>query len=144
MAKQKPSGSAPTTGKPLKRMDVATLAGLTPTESTSHPEWIKQHFPAYVDPHTAHLQTGVREFAHAGHVVRITTTYKVEVDGREVQAHLSVDEDGRVFTHALPFVSYGSAVDLMKSVIDAYADDFGEAPSGHGPHGHGSHGHPHQ
>jgi hypothetical protein len=84
----------------------------------------------------------VREFTHGGHVGRIITTYRVEVDGQEVHPHLSVDEDGRVFTHALPFVTYASAVELMKDVIAAYADDFARTDnSGHdhgGGHDHGS------
>jgi hypothetical protein len=131
MAKRKvPAAAKPRTVKPWKNTglpDTSVLAHYSPTDGpASHPDWIKQKFPAYVDPHAGHQTTSVREFTYAGHVGRIITTYRIEVDGQEVHAHLSVDEDGRVFTHALPFVTYASAVELMKDVIGAYADDFAQ------------------
>ena len=131
MAKRKvPAAAKPRAVKPWKNTglpDTSVLARYSPTDgSTSHPDWIKQKFPAYVDPHAGHQTTSVREFTYGGHVGRIITTYRIEVDGQEVHAHLSVDEDGRVFTHALPFVTYASAVELMKDVIGAYADDFAQ------------------
>jgi len=77
-----------------------------------------------IDPHAGHEVTSVREFTHAGHVVRIITTYHLELDGHPIRAHLSVDEDGQVYIHATPFVTYASATDLMKTVIDAYPESF--------------------
>ena len=60
--------------------------------------------------------------------------------------NLSVDEDGQVFTHATPFVTYASAVDLMKEVMDAYPDAFSDSDPDPGHdhdnnHNHGG-GHP--
>jgi hypothetical protein len=129
MAKRKvPPAAKPRAVKPRKSTglpDTSVLARYSPTDGpSSHPDWIKERFPAYVDPHAGHQTTSVREFTDGGHVGRIITTYRIEVDGQEVHTHLSVDEDGRVFTHALPFVTYASAVELMKDVIRAYADDF--------------------
>jgi hypothetical protein len=140
MAKRRvPAAAKPPAVKASKTSglpDTSVLARYSPTEGgDSHPEWIRQTFPTYVEPHAAHQATSVREFTHGGHVGRIITTYRIEVDGQEVHPHLSVDEDGRVFTHALPFVTYASAVDLMKDVIRAYADDFSRA--GHSDHDHG-------
>jgi hypothetical protein len=104
--------------------DISVLAQYSPTGAAkSHPEWVKTKFPSYVEPHGKHEATSVRELAHKGHTVRIITTYRVEVDGKPADLHLSVDEDGQVFTHATPFVTYASAVDLMKAVMDAYPDD---------------------
>jgi hypothetical protein len=104
--------------------DLSVLAQYSPTGAAkSHPEWVKTKFPSYVEPHGKHEATSVRELAHKGHTVRIITTYRVEVDGKPADLHLSVDEDGQVFTHATPFVTYASAVDLMKAVMDAYPDD---------------------
>jgi hypothetical protein len=34
-----------------------------------------------------------------------------------------------VHYHTLPNVSYGSAIDLLKQLIDAFLDDFGAAPA---------------
>jgi hypothetical protein len=145
MAKRKvPAAAKPRAVKPRKNTglpDTSVLARYSPTDGpSSHPDWIKQKFPAYVDPHAGHQTTSVREFTYGGHVGRIITTYRIEVDGQEVHAHLSVDEDGRVFTHALPFVTYASAVELMKDVIRAYSDDFSR--TGNSDHDHGM-GHDH-
>jgi hypothetical protein len=104
--------------------DISVLGQYSPTGAAkSHPEWVKTKFPSYIEPHGKHEATSVRELAHKGHTVRIITTYRVEVDGKPADLHLSVDEDGQVFTHATPFVTYASAVDLMKAVMDAYPDD---------------------
>jgi hypothetical protein len=129
----------PRIGKP----DTSVLARYSPTDgANAHPDWVKRQFPTYIAPHTGHDATAVREFTHAGHVITIITTYRVEVDGQPIQAHLSVDEDGRVFTHATPFVTYASAVDLMKAVIDAYPDAF-PGSSGLGGHSGDTHGNGH-
>ncbi|WP_116812182.1 hypothetical protein [Steroidobacter cummioxidans] len=128
--------------KPLAKLpDLSVLARYSPTDPVnSHPSWVRDRFPGYVDAHAGHEATSVREFSHNGHQIRVITSYRIEVDGQSVRAHLSVDEDGRVYTHATPFVTYGSAVDLMKAIIDGYPESFEGQHSGHG-HGHGGHGH---
>jgi hypothetical protein len=129
--------------------DISVLSAYSPDDPGAHPAWVKTNFPSYIaDQHAGHETTAVREMAHQGHVVRIYTTYRVEVDGEPIRAHLSVDEDGRVYTHATPFVTYASALDLMRAVIDGYPDSFEGTPpdphgdqGGHGDHGgHGEHG----
>jgi len=105
--------------------DTSVLENYSPTGGAqSHPNWVKTRFPTYLETHGKHEATSVREMTHNGHNVRIITTYRVEVDGEPADMHLSVDEDGQVFTHATPFVTYASAVDLMKEVMDAYPDAF--------------------
>ncbi|SOD41692.1 hypothetical protein [Nitrosovibrio sp. Nv4] len=126
---RKPSDS---TGNP----DTSVLENYSPTEGAqSHPDWVKKKFPTYLAPHGKHEATSVRELTHNGHTIKIITTYRVEVDGKPADMHLSVDEDGQVFTHATPFVTYASAVDLMKQVMDAYPDAFSESDS-HPDQGH--------
>ncbi|SFN36570.1 hypothetical protein SAMN05216386_0665 [Nitrosospira briensis] len=111
--------------------DLSVLENYSPTEGAkSHPDWVKKKFPSYIEPHGEHggpEATSVREITHNGHHIKIITTYCVEVDGKPANLHLSVDEDGQVYTHATPFVTYGSAVDLMKQVMDAYPDAFTES-----------------
>lgn len=117
--------------------DVSVLKNYSPTEGAqSHPDWIKKKFPGYIEPHGKHEATSVREITHNGHNVKIITTYRVEVDGKPAGMHLSVDEDGQVYTHATPFVTYSSAVDLMKEVMDAYPDAFSGSGSSHQGHDH--------
>lgn len=130
--------------------DTSVLENYSPTGGAqSHPNWVKTRFPTYLETHGKHEATSVREMTHNGHTVRIVTTYRVEVDGEPADMHLSVDEDGQVFTHATPFVTYASAVDLMKEVMDAYPDAFSpedEQPDhdhdhdGHGEGGEGNEG----
>jgi len=127
--------------KAVGHPDTSVLARYSPEDgANSHPDWVKEKFPTYVTPHGEHGDTTVREFTHNGHVVRVITTYRVEVDGQPIQTHLSADEDGQVFTHATPFVTYASAVDLMRAVLDAYPDAF----SGHEGSSDQDHGHEHR
>lgn len=139
--KGKSSGGRPPKQGSLNKPDTpdtSVLARYSPTEGAqSHPDWIKKKFPTYIEPHGKHEATSVRELTHNGHVIRIITTYRVEVDGKPADMHLSVDEDGQVYTHATPFVTYASAVDLMKEVMDAYPDAFSDAgDEAQNEHGH--------
>ncbi|MBA4141820.1 MAG: hypothetical protein H0X43_02200 [Nitrosospira sp.] len=121
----------------IRNPDISVLEQYSPTEGAqSHPDWVKEKFPAHVAPHGGHEATSVRELTHKGHNVKIITTYRVEVDGKPAEMHLSVDEDGQVFTHATPFVTYASAVDLMQAVMDAYPDDAFSDSASHNSHDH--------
>ena len=69
------------------------------------------------------------------------TTYAVTVDGQPFHAGLGVTDDGRVYYHGMPNVGFDSAVDLMKAVIERFADEFaGGSEQGHdestGDHDH--------
>ena len=86
----------------------------------------------------------VREADHNGHHIVVRTTHSIEVDGRPVTGHLAVGNDGRVTYHAVPNLSFESAIDLVKRLIDAFPDDFGDAdPGGDHDPGHGGHEHHH-
>jgi hypothetical protein len=66
----------------------------------------------------------VREAEYRGHRIVIRTSYQIEVDGRPVSGHLEVSDAGRVHYHPLPNLSFGSAVDMVKQVIDAFPDEY--------------------
>ncbi len=100
--------------------------------------------------HAGHLET-VREAEHRGHRIVVRTTYVIEVDGMPVEGHLGVTNDGRVHYHPVPNLSFPSAVDMVRQLIDSFPDDFPEpadtsgaavtagAHAGHGaPKGAGS------
>ena len=107
---------------------------------------------AYVRRHTARAKkilTGmhehgphetVREAYHGGHRIVIGTTYRIEVDGRPIGGHFVVTEDGQVQCHALPNYTFSSAVDLVKSMIDIFPEDFSGTPADGGD-AHGGHAH---
>jgi hypothetical protein len=136
----KPAQSEPKNS--ISNPDVSVLENYSPTEGAqSHPDWVKEKFPGYIASHDKHEATSVRELTHNGHAVRIITTYRVEVDGAPAGMHLSVDEDGQVYSHATPFVTYASAVDLMKEVMDAYPDAFSDSDANSDTHTHAGHDH---
>ena len=89
--------------------------------------------------------TSTREALHRGKKIKVRTTYKIEIDGEPLSLHTEVMEDGTVHCHGLPNYSFGSALDMVKAIIDAaylvpHTED--ELGGGHGDHdgGHGDHG----
>ena len=66
-----------------------------------------------------HSMANVRRFLHKGRECVIETHYKILVDGEPLAGHLSVDERGGVHHHGLPNYSFSSAVDLVRTVLDA-------------------------
>jgi hypothetical protein len=86
------------------------------------------HVKAGAPPTGAHAHDGtmetVREAVHRGHRIVVRTTYEIEVDGRPVSGHLGVANDGRVHYHPVPNLSFASAVEMVKCVIDTFPDDF--------------------
>jgi hypothetical protein len=78
-----------------------------------------------------------READYYGHHIVIRTTYHIEVDGTPIEGHLGVTDDGQVHYHAVPNLSFASAIDLVKLLIDTFPDDF-EAGTDSQGHGEGS------
>src|SRR5262249_46356058 len=74
----------------------------------------------------------VRQADYKGHHIVITTSYTITVDGAPVMGHIVVTDEGQVQCHALPNYTFLSAVDMVKSLIDQFPEDF-EA-SGTGDH----------
>jgi hypothetical protein len=100
--------------------------------------------------HPGHSPDGsietVREDEYAGHSIVVRTTYHIEVDGRTLQTPLTLGNDGQLHCHALPNYQFTSAIDLVKSLIENFPEDFPQEPasgepaggqSGHGEQGHG-------
>jgi hypothetical protein len=76
-----------------------------------------------------------REATYHGHHILIRTTYRIEVDGMAIEGHLGVTNDGQVHYHAVPNLSFASAVDLVKQLIDTFPEDFQAQPDTD-PHRH--------
>jgi hypothetical protein len=91
--------------------------------------------PAGAHTHDGAIET-VREAVHRGHRIVVRTSYEIEVDGRPVSGHLGVANDGRVHYHPIPNLSFASAVDMVKTLIDTFPDDF-DGGDGQGDGGHG-------
>jgi hypothetical protein len=98
-------------------MDLKKLAtAATPKKLASYVAGLRQP--------TGHGHGTIREDKHNGHRIIIRTTYDIEVDGRKVLLPLSVDNEGRVHCHSLPNYQFGSAMDMVKTLIDNFPEDF--------------------
>lgn len=92
----------------------------------------------------------LREDEYEGHRITIKTTYTIEVDGKVLQAPLALDNDGNLHCHSLPNYQFSSAINMVKTLIDNFPDDFKRkkssssskksAGSSKKSAGHGSHG----
>lgn len=79
----------------------------------------------------AEVMESVREETYRGHKIVIRTSYHIEVDGAPIEGHLGVTNDGQVHYHPVPNLSFNSAVELVKQLIDIFPDDFGGQAAGH-------------
>lgn len=110
------------TNKPIARPTLKSIASYV----RKHALQVKnaQH-------HHHEASTSVREADYEGHHIVIRTTYEIQVDGVPITGHVGVTEDGQVHYHPVPNVSFASALDLVKQLIDVFPDDFtGAAPHG--------------
>ena len=73
----------------------------------------------------------VRQTDYKGHHIEIRTTYEITVDRMPVMGQVLVTDEGQVQCHALPNYTFLSALDLVKSLIDAFPEDFERSAKGH-------------
>ena len=136
--------------RPQARKTPST-GGISADASLAQAQKTAPYFKKLLADMHAHMQEGstsTREADYQGHHIVIETTYTVTVDGKPFTAGLGVTDGGRVYYHGMPNVGFDSAVDLMKAVVDRFADDFAGGggqghPDHHGPHDHedGRHNH---
>jgi hypothetical protein len=94
-----------------------------------------------VSADAAHESAGlIREDHYNGHHIVVETTYTITVDGRPLNIHVGVYNDGTTDTHGLPNYQFGSVVDMVRTLIDMFPHEFThEEPGGPGgghPGGH--------
>ncbi len=115
----------------INKSDVAPLAKIaSQLKKFDQPEWIgktgyepRQHKGA----HDGRI-TSLRSTEHAGHKIEIRTTYEITIDGKPYKGHVSVNDDGHLHCHAIPYETYGSAVEFIRTLIDLYPDTFKPVP----------------
>lgn len=93
-------------------------------------ESVRRYQPQQHGPHGGAMES-VREATYRGHRIVIRTSYHIEVDGAPIEGHLGVTNDGQVHYHPVPNLSFSSAVDLVKQLIDIFPDDFRAPVTGH-------------
>ena len=111
-----------------------TMKSIASYVAKNTPRIQQSQSPGHGDAHS------VREADYKGHHIVIQTTYHIEVDGIPVNGHLGVTDDGRVHYHPVPNVSFASAIDMVKRLIDVFPDDFEPGGSRPEPHPHAGHG----
>jgi hypothetical protein len=112
------------------------------TEETTTPRSIAAHVKSNAERarKAQQMQHGksvvTREADHKGHHIVVRTHYEVEVDGKPLTGHLGVSDSGLVHYHPVPNLSYSSALDMVRKIIDVYPDDFspGAMPEEHTEH----------
>ena len=77
----------------------------------------------------------VRQDDYKGHHIVVRTVYHITVDGKEVTGHIMLTNDGQVQYHGLPNRSFDSTVQLVRTLIDKFPEDFEKANKGSGSHG---------
>ena len=114
--------------------DPESIAHNVVEKAGSQPEHVREH---------GESMGSVREASYRGHRIVIRTTYQIEVDGRTIQGHMGVTNDGQVYYHGVPNIGFPSAVDLVKQLIDTFPDDFAGGADGDtdGDGGHHDHSH---
>jgi len=78
-------------------------------------------------PHVGHTDepfTSIRQIKYKDHDIIIRTHYEIEVDGKVLNNHIYVDNEGKVSSHAMPTYSFPSTVDLIKRLIDKFPNSF--------------------
>ena len=80
--------------------------------------------------HQHSMSETTREADYKGHHIVIRTTYQIEVDDKPVTGHMGVTDDGRVHYHPVPNISFPSALDMVKQLIDVFPDDFADTGAG--------------
>ena len=109
--------------------------------------YVAKHAPQVEEAqrHQHEASETVREADYEGHHIVVRTTYQIEVDGVPVTGHLGVTDDGQVHYHPLPNMSFASALDMVRQLIDVFPDDFAHKGVMAADHdGHEGHGAPSQ
>lgn len=99
---------------------------------------VKKHAPqvAEAQGHQHKTSETIREAHYEGRHIVVRTTYQIEVDGTPVTGHMGVTDDGKVHYHPVPNMSFASALDMVKQLIDVFPDDFGDIGNIPDTHGH--------
>jgi hypothetical protein len=82
----------------------------------------------YIIGHSTHGHDNklesVRRDQYKGHKIIITTTYDIEVDDKKIFPPVHVSNNGSVGTHSLPNYAANSAIELVKTLIDCFPEEF--------------------
>ena len=72
----------------------------------------------------------VRQDDYKGHHIVVRTVYNITIDRKEVTGHVMLTNDGQVQYHGLPNRSFDSTIQLARTLIDNFPEDFEKASQG--------------
>lgn len=72
----------------------------------------------------------VRQDDYKGHHIVVRTIYQITIDGKAVSGHLMLTNDGQVQYHGLPNRSFDSTIQLARTLIDKFPEDFEKSGKG--------------
>lgn len=81
----------------------------------------------------------VRTDHYKGHDITVKTTYEITIDGQSIPLHVHVGNDGSVHVHSLPNYIFGSALAMVRRLIDQFPDALFDPETDRG--GDSGHGH---
>ncbi len=96
----------------------------------AQPEWLGDVTDEQTVEREKRPIVSIREALDAGHKNEIRTTYEIQVDGEPFRGHAAVNDEGHVHCHAIPYKSFGSAIEFVKRLIDLYPESFQEGSRG--------------
>jgi hypothetical protein len=119
----------------------------TPEEEVPTPQtiaaYVKSNAKRAKQAQTMHHGESVstRQADYKGHRIVVRTKYEIEIDGKPLMGHMGVNNFGDVHYHPIPNLSFASALDMVKKIIDVYPGDFltGATSNPMGDMGHDSH-----
>jgi hypothetical protein len=116
-------------------MDLHQLAASNPADLGRFLAGLPRADPSHHGP-----PRSVREDDFEGHHIVITTTYEITVDSKPLAVHIGLSNDGSAHCHGLPAYQFVSVVDLVRSLITYFPEEF--TPGGDDDsHHHGDHDH---
>lgn len=98
-------------------------------------QYVKQNAPRSKKMGMTHhkgVQEVIREADYKDHHIVVRSTYHITVDKQEVTGHLMVTNSGQVQYHGLPNYTFDSAMDLVKSLVDNFPEDFEQSKKAQG------------
>lgn len=101
-----------------------------------HPDWVMKKFPTYVEHTHEYLARSTRVLEHRGNTITITTTYEVRLGDRPITLHMMVDEEGRLWSHLCPYLTFATATELVRYLIERMPHLFEPTEPSSGGHAH--------
>lgn len=98
-----------------------------PIQKGAQPQALGSYLVKKAAMHSHHSMggdTSIRNDTYLGHSITLKTTYTVEIDGKKTNLNLVVDDSGTVHCHSLPNYKFQSALDMVKTIIGQFPDEF--------------------